>query len=144
MSDLPVSMWFTQPRASGPRCVNHIETDTERYNQLVPWATCLWQRIDGLETIASAIKGSSTYLATVKCISVADHRWSNSPNIDDSSCWHRFCSTLVSFCHSEPWCYRRCMQQTGHCVKLDCYSYSCLCELLTRWKQSIATPKQLT
>ena len=38
----------------------------------------------GLAIIVSAILGSSAYLAIVQTI-VADHRRSNSPDIDDSS-----------------------------------------------------------
>ena len=47
-----------------------IETDTECYNQLVPWATWPLQHIYGLATTALAIKGSRVYLATVQTITV--------------------------------------------------------------------------
>ena len=42
---------------------------TEVCNRLIPWATWSWQRIYGLATITSAMKGSSAYLAIVQTIS---------------------------------------------------------------------------
>ena len=70
--EVEISTWFTHwgPEARG--CVNHVETDTEWYNQLVPWAMCPWQCIDDLATIASAKKGLSAYLATVQTIIAID------------------------------------------------------------------------
>ena len=69
------------PQARG--CVNRVETDTEWYNWLVPWTTWPWQRIHGLATTASAIKGSSACLATVQTIAAECCRSSPKLDIDD-------------------------------------------------------------
>ena len=78
--EVEVSTWFTHRG-----CVNHVGTDTEWYNRLVPWATWPWQRIYGLATIALAIKGSSAYLATVQTIVADHHRTNPMPDVDNSS-----------------------------------------------------------
>ena len=77
--EVEVSSRFTHwgPEARG--CVNHEETDTEWYNRLVPRATWPWQCIYGLATIASAIKGSSAYLATSQTIEADSLRSNQCP-----------------------------------------------------------------
>ena len=56
-----ISTGFTHQGPQARGCVNHVETNTEGYNRLVPWPL---QRIHGLATTVSAIKGSIAYLAT--------------------------------------------------------------------------------
>ena len=85
--EVEVSTWFTHRGPEARGCVNHVGTDTEWYNRLVPWATWPWQRIYGLATIASAIKGSSAYLATVQTVQIeSDARYrADVPFSSDSS-----------------------------------------------------------
>jgi hypothetical protein len=77
--EVQVSNGFTHwgPHA-GPRLRKSRRDRTEWCNQLVPWATWPWQRIYSPATLASAIKGSSAYLATVQTVVYrvdARHRW---------------------------------------------------------------------
>ena len=90
--EVEVSTWFIHRGPEARGCVNHVGTDTEWYNRLVPWATWPWQRIYDLATIVSAIKGSSTYLATVQII-VADRRRSSWRPTSPSSCQRCFLPT---------------------------------------------------
>ena len=89
--EVEVSMWFTHQGSEA----RGVETDTEWYNRLVPWATWLWQRIYDIATIAFAIKGSSMYLATIQTI-VDHHRSSPTLDIDDNEPTCRFLPTLAS------------------------------------------------
>ena len=50
--EVEVSTWFTHQGQQARGCVNRVETDTEWYNWLIPWATWPWQRILGLATRA--------------------------------------------------------------------------------------------
>ena len=97
--EVEVSMWFTHRGLEVPGCVNHVGTDTEWYNRLVPWATRPWQRIYGLATIASAIKGLSTYLVTIE----AD---TDLGFVDRSNAWHRCCQRCSGPTLATSWPFR--------------------------------------
>ena len=102
-------MRFTHQGPQARGCVNRVETDTEWYNRLIPWAKYPWQRIMSLATIASAIKDSSACLATIG-VQIPP----------PTSVMTVACSTLISPCHVAIQNYDTiaavCSILAGHCV----------------------------